>query len=465
MSIFFKSCIFLFLVNPKAPLIVLDTHYFRSLPGRYRAAFRNYYTLQNLLSIRNSSLIFLLINVVLRVLIWVLPVSVTKAQNFPEFNVTNWLYIILTPFFWGISELLLKHIKKTKKANAGMILFVFIFSFYLILCGMYSSFIATASPRNALTIYLIALCVVSVMCVFEYDEVIVLMILSEAVFTGLLFMTGADATSMLYEQLISIVLLSGFYLISRYFYSYKASYYLQIIEIRNKNIEIEKAAVFKNQVLGMVAHDLRNPIAAVESLAMMMELDDDLSEDTQDSVSMIKASCVKARSIISDLLEAAKNENLTNIDLHKTEINQWLKGIIDMWKIQKDLKNNIVLLSSANPVHASINNEKFQRVLDNLISNAMKFSKEKDNIELHLEQKGSKVIIKVKDHGLGIPAELLPHIFDRFSKAGRTGLKGEQSTGLGLSIVKQIVESHKGTINVESEEGKGTTFVIELPVS
>lgn len=345
-----------------------------------------------------------------------------------------------------------------------MIVFAFVFSFYLIMAGMYSAFIATSDPRNNLTIYLIALCVVSVMCVFEYDEIIVMIVLIEAVYTALLFVAHADATSMLYDQLISIIMLSGFYLISRYFYSYKASYYLQIIEIRNKNIEIEKAAVFKNQVLGMVAHDLRNPIAAVESLAMMMEFDEELSEDTLDSVAMIKASCVKARSIISDLLEAAKNENLTHIELHKTEMNQWLKGIINMWNIQKDLKNNIVLQSTASTVYAGINNEKFQRVLDNLISNAMKFSKEKDNIELHLEQKDNKVIIKVKDHGLGIPADMLPHIFERFSKAGRTGLKGEQSTGLGLSIVKQIVESHKGSIRVESEEGKGTTFIIELPV-
>ncbi len=443
----------------------MDTHYFRSLPGRYRAAFRNYYTLQNLVSIRYSSIIFFLLNVVLRVLIWVLPVSLTKAQNFPEFNLTNWLYISITPFFWGINELLLRQIKKTKKANAGMLVFVFVFAFYLILCGMYSAFITTADPSNALTLYLIALAVVSVICVFEYDEVIALLVLSEIVFTVLLFMARTDATTMLYDQLISLVLLSGFYLISRYFYSYKASYYLQIIEIRNKNREIEKAAEFKNQVLGMVAHDLRNPIAAVESLAMMMELDDDLSEDTQDSVGMIKASCVKARSIISDLLEAARNENLTNLELRKTEMNKWLNGIIDMWKIRNDHKNNIILLSGANPIYAYINNEKFQRVLDNLISNAMKFSKERDNIELHLEQKDKKVSIKIKDHGLGIPANLLPHIFDRFSKAGRTGLKGEQSTGLGLSIVKQIVESHKGTITVKSEEGKGTTFSVELPLS
>jgi two-component system sensor histidine kinase VicK len=398
------------------------------------------------------------------VLCWILPVSIAKAQNFPEFNFTNWVYIIITPLFYLACQLFITRIKKTKKANAAMILFVFIFSFYIILSGMYSSFIATSDPRNNLIIYLIALCVISVMCVFEYDEIIILLILCETVFTALLLFAHADATSMLYDQLISVVLLSGFYLISRYFFSYKASYYQQIIEIRAKNIEIEKAGAFKNQVLGMVAHDLRNPIAAVESLAMMMELEDDMSEDTLDSVSMIKQSCIKARSIIDDLLEAAKNEDVTVFDTQKTEINLLLKSIIDTWKIQKDCKNNIVLISSVNPIHAQLNKEKFNRVLDNLISNALKFSKEKDNIELVLDQKENKVVIKVRDHGLGIPQAMLPHIFERFSKAGRTGLKGEQSTGLGLSIVKQIIHSHKGTIGVQSEEGVGTTFVIELPV-
>jgi len=125
------------LINPKTPPNNLDTHYFRSLPGRYRAAFRNYYTLQNLLSIRNSSIVFLLLNVALRILIWVLPANITKAQNFPEFNFTNWLYIIVTPAFCLISELLLRRIKKTKRASASLLLFVFIFSFYLILAGMY----------------------------------------------------------------------------------------------------------------------------------------------------------------------------------------------------------------------------------------------------------------------------------------------------------------------------------------
>lgn len=438
----------------------MDTLYFKSIPAKYRAPFRNYYTLQNLQSIRNCAIIFFAINFTLRIMMLALPISITKAQNFPEFDYMNWVYLILTPVFWGLSQLFLKHIKQTKKASPFMVLFVFAFAIYIILSGMYSAFISTGDPRNSLTVYLIALIVISVMCVFEYDELILLLILTEIAFTTLMLYAHADPTTMLYDQLISVVLLSGFYLISRYFYSYKSNYYQQIIEIRSKNVEIEKAGEFKNQVLGMVAHDLRNPIGAVESIAMMIELDD-IDADMQDNVNMIKESCTKARGILDDLLEAAKNENINIIETQKTELNHYLKGIIDAWKMQS--RFNVVLASAANPIYAQLNKDKFTRVMDNLISNALKFSKETQNVELHLTQHDKQVVIQVKDHGLGISEEMLPHIFERFSKAGRIGLNGEKSTGLGLSIVKQIIESHKGQISVNSIEGKGTTFTIQLP--
>jgi two-component system sensor histidine kinase VicK len=193
------------------PLIkTLDTHYFKSLSGKYRTAFRNYYTLQNLVAIRNCAAIFFGINLVLRILVMVLPISITKAQNFPEFDFTNWLYLIITPLFYLGSYLSIARIQKTKKANAAMLLLVFMFALYIILSGMYSAFIATGDPRNSLTVYLIALIVISVMCVFEYDEVVILMIFTGAAFTALLLYAHADATSMLYDQLISVVLLSGF---------------------------------------------------------------------------------------------------------------------------------------------------------------------------------------------------------------------------------------------------------------
>jgi two-component system sensor histidine kinase VicK len=283
------------------------------------------------------------------------------------------------------------------------------------------------------------------MFVFEYHETIVLLISIELLFTMMLFHAQVGPTEMTHNQMISAILLAGFYLTSRYFFSYKASYYGQIVEIRQKNHEIEKANTFKNQVLGTVAHDLRNPIAAVESLAMMMELED-IDEDTQENLTMMRESCVKARTIIDDLLDAARNENMNALDTTRTELNKCLQDIVTTWTIRQ---SNIVFISDAKAVYAMINHEKFPRVMDNLISNALKFSKETDNVEVHLSRYKNDIVIAVKDHGLGIPKDMIPNLFERFSGAGRTGLRGEQSTGIGLSIVKDIVESHDGKITVE----------------
>ncbi|MES2268493.1 MAG: HAMP domain-containing sensor histidine kinase [Bacteroidota bacterium] len=440
----------------------LETHFFTKLSPKYSAAYRNYYTYQNLQSVRTASFIFLTLAIIIRILYHVFPESLTKAQNFPEFNFINWVFIAVTPFFYLISHLLLLNMRRTKHATTGMALFVFIFALYLVCCGMYSSFISTSDPSNALTLYLIALSIVSVLFVFEYYENIVLIIGIEMLFTMMLFHAQVSATEMTYNQMISAILLAGFYLTSRYFFSYKASYYGQIVEIRQKNEEISKANQFKNQVLGTVAHDLRNPIAAVESLAMMMELED-IDEDTQDSLTMMRQSCVKARTIIDDLLDAARNENLNSFETTRVEMNKCLQNIVNTWNLQH-MSSNVVFTSDVKDIYAQISLEKFPRVIDNLISNALKFSKETDNVELSLSRLKNNIVIKVKDRGLGIPKNMLPNLFERFSGAGRTGLKGEQSTGIGLSIVKDIVESHSGQISVESIEGKGSTFTIVLPM-
>ncbi|RFZ84488.1 sensor histidine kinase [Mucilaginibacter terrenus] len=432
------------------------------MPGKYVFAYRNYYTYRNLLSVRTASLVFFALNAVIRILYHVFPESLTKAENFPEFSSTNWIFIIVTPIFYLLSYLAIESFKATKRGTTAMALLVFVFSLYIIMCGMYSSFITTGDPSNALTLYLVALSMVSVLFVFEYYETILLLVSVELMFTILLFHAGAGATEMTYNQMISAILLSGFYLTSRYFFSYKASYYGQIVEIREKTAEIEKANQFKNEVLGMVAHDLRNPIAAVESLAMVMEMED-IDEETQENLTLMRQSCVKARTIIDDLLEAAKNEN-AGLDTKRTDMNAFLKNIANGWKVQLGGKDTVVFKSEAPEVFAKINHEKFPRVIDNLISNALKFSKENDSVELALNVIKNRVVIRVTDHGMGIPKEMLPRLFERFSGAGRTGLRGEQSTGIGLSIVKQIVESHQGKINVKSIEGKGSIFTIELPV-
>ena len=194
-----------------------------------------------------------------------------------------------------------------------------------------------------------------------------------------------------------------------------------------------------------------------------MEMEE-IDQETRENLEMIKSSCVKARGIIADLLDAANNENINIVETQRTEMNCFLKNVINEWKIQAEAKNNIYLISSKNQVFVQINAEKFQRVMDNLITNALKFSKNNNKIEIYLSARNGSAIIEVRDYGLGIPEDLLPHIFERFSKARRPGLRGEPSTGLGLSISKQIIENHQGTIDVTSEEKKGSTFTIQLPV-
>lgn len=344
-----------------------------------------------------------------------------------------------------------------------MTVFVVIFSVYLLFAGILSSFIAMYNPRDNLTMYLVALITVSVMCVFEYEDTIMLTIVTELLFTVILFCCEADPTEVIYNQLTSIVLLTGFYFISRYAYSYKASHFMQLTEIRLKNIEIEKASDFKNDVLGIVAHDLRNPIAAIESVAMIMELEK-VDEETQDNLDMIRTSCSKAFSIVNDLLEVAKNESDRAFETKLTNIYNLLNTSVSGWKNTGTAQNDIILTAADKMLQAYINADKFNRVLDNLISNALKFSKERDKLDVILSKENKFALIQVRDYGLGIPKEMLPHIFERFTKAGRTGLKGETSTGLGLSIARQIIEKHGGKIEVESEEGKGSTFSIRLPL-
>ena len=442
----------------------MNKYLFKDLTGKHKNAYRDYYTRENLSSVRIGAIIFLILNVVIRALYLIFPLSLTKAQNFPEFDITNWVYMGSALVFYIISNFLIDEINKNKKATVIMSLFVFVSALYIIICGMFSSFIATANPRNALILYLISLTVIGVLCVFEYYETIILIIAVELLFTSLLIHASTDPTEMIYNQMVSVILLSGFYWISRYFFTYKANYWMQVNEIREKNLEIERASEFKSQLLGTVAHDLRNPIAAVETLAMMMEMED-INADTQDTLNLMKASCIRARTIIDDLLESARNDNSGEFVTVKTELNALVQQNINVWKLQKEAKNAIELISSINPAYAQINHEKFTRVLDNLIGNALKFSKEKSKIEVFISKRNKNIIIEIKDRGLGIPKDMLPIIFTPFSKAGRTGLKGEQSTGLGLSIVKQIIEKHNGKIEVESEVGKGSTFRVVLPES
>jgi two-component system sensor histidine kinase VicK len=283
----------------------LTTFFFKKASVNNHADFRKYYTLQNLEAIKNASVIFFILNFSFRLFYWVFPHSLNQSPHFTEYNVSNWAYLGITPIFFIIGNQLIAAYKRRAVVTAIMRIYSVSFALYIILCGMAGSYIAMHNLHNTLTLFLVALLTMSIICVLEYAEALFITLITAVTFLVLILCFTRDPVQQVGNLLVCSILLTGYYFITRFVYDYKAKHYQQLTEIKSKNIEIEKASLFKTEVLGMVAHDLRNPISAIESLTMIMELNE-LDEDMQDNIHMIKASCIKARTIINDLLDVAR---------------------------------------------------------------------------------------------------------------------------------------------------------------
>ena len=407
-------------------------------------------------------IVFFVLDVIFKVSPYVLGLHSSQLKNFGEYNVSITIHLILTPVFILLSSIMMRRFKATAKYLFFGQLLTIIFASYLISAGMMASFFGMHNPRNTVTIYMITLMLAGIFYVFEYYETLLIAIISTVIFSSILPHYLSQSSELLLNQFASMVLMIAFFSISRYVFSYRANHFIQLKTINEKNAQIEIANQVKDEILGIVAHDLRNPLAAIETIATIMQLDNKLDEEGEDNILMIKASCERAKLIINDLIEVARNDIDNEFEVKRCDLNQFLFHIVEEWLNNKAITTKIIYYGTKKPVFAWINKEKMQRVMDNLISNAIKFSGEGDDIEVSLRHANGAAFIDVKDFGVGIPGDLLPSIFDRFSRASRKGLHGEESIGLGLSIVKQIITKHGGEVNVKSAEQKGTTFTISL---
>jgi len=441
----------------------MRVYFFTRINTGYRDIFRSYSTLQNLKTVKIIGIIYFLLNVTLRLLILAYDIPIQHIKHYDEFNEANIFSSIIIPFFVLLSVLLVNQFERGKPKLLLSQLLVLIFGLFVLFSGMRATFFTMHNPRNSMLMYLVGVVVTATFFTFEFFETIILAIAAEICFNLLLPYYQEGTSEIIMNNLGSIVILVVFYCISRFAFSYRADNYMKLKAIEEKNLEIETASRLKNEILGIVAHDLRNPLTAIRVLACMMEEDRTINEDNQENVQMIKASCDKANAIINDLIETAHNDKDNVFEIEEVELNQYLLRIVDEWAKNKTGHTNILYYGTNKPIYTHINAEKMQRVMDNLISNAVKFSRDNEHVEIRLRVDDfGQIFIDIKDSGMGIPESMLPYIFDRFSRASRRGLRGEESVGLGLSIVKQIVEKHGGSIEVSSTEKKGTTFTIHM---
>lgn len=242
------------------------------------------------------------------------------------------------------------------------------------------------------------------------------------------------------------------------------------IHAQNEQLEIaleklEESSSEKDRIVKMVAHDLRTPVASIMSLADLIDEEKDESAQ-KEMLNIIKQACTNSLNLISEILEAAKAD-VEDLATEKVEINHFISDCVSLLQIKAHEKQHqlIVKLHQQN-VYSLISKEKFIRVINNLVTNAIKFSHTGSTISIatSIQQASQKVIIAVTDTGIGIPQHLEDKVFDMLTDAKRFGTDGEQPFGLGLSISKQIVEAHGGKIWFDSEVNNGTTFYIELPI-
>jgi two-component system, OmpR family, sensor histidine kinase VicK len=444
----------------------VKVYLFSRTDNQMRSAFRADYCLQNLKAIKNISFAYIIVIVAINLLAYFFKFNIDDILHISDFTISLFFSFCVVSAFYLLSRILISKFSTRYSFILLSQIIVIAFSMFMISRGMLNTFHASHNPRNALTMYMIWLILVSVFFVFEYYETLIIIAFCLIVFSILLPQYQPSSTEIYKNEFVSFIMLAVFFFSSRHFFSYRVNHFMQLKTIQEKNLQIENANHIKDEILGVVAHDLRNPLGAIESIAMLMEMDvDENDESAMENIMMIKGSCEKARSIINDLIEVARNDNEDGFGLQQIDLNTFLSNVINEWLQNKTGAAKIVFNGTKQPTLSWINKEKMQRVMDNLISNALKFSEAGTQIEVLLKQIDGKCYIKVKDAGLGIPEELLPHVFDRFSKASRKGLRGENSVGLGLSIVRQIIKKHGGDIVVDSTEGKGTTFTISLPQS
>ena len=241
----------------------------------------------------------------------------------------------------------------------------------------------------------------------------------------------------------------------------------RLFEIAEKNRKLEELDKVKNDFLGMAAHDLRNPISAINMLLSLVldETSDNLREDQLELLEEIKHSGEFMYKLLNDLLDltAIESGKLT-LELFSQNYVEFLKHIIKLNRVLAQKKNIELDLKVEGEIgEIEFDRNKLTQVVNNFLSNAIKFSHSDTKVTVVVKKEENHIITKIIDQGQGIPEKELPEIFKEFHKTSVSSTAGEKSTGLGLAITKKIINGHKGSVAVESEVGKGSTFYFTLP--
>jgi signal transduction histidine kinase len=257
------------------------------------------------------------------------------------------------------------------------------------------------------------------------------------------------------------------------FFAFTALLYLLTVYRRLRDVmfrSVLESNSEKSQLVGIMSHDMRNYLGAVQNLCSLLRDELQVSsngesnENVIHNIGLVEQASGEALALVEEVVAASRDASDGELYLEEIEITRFITPILQRYQVIARSKGvKFVMSSDTEEVCVAINRSRFSRVIENLLSNARKFSRQGDTVTISAKCSDGSVIISVADTGIGIPPEMQDKVFEPFTKAGRAGTANEKSIGLGMSIVKKLVEQHGGSIWLSSEVGKGTTFFIRLP--
>ncbi|WP_419957689.1 cell wall metabolism sensor histidine kinase WalK [Psychrobacillus psychrotolerans] len=239
-----------------------------------------------------------------------------------------------------------------------------------------------------------------------------------------------------------------------------------LIAVLHDNTEHEKVDMERREFVANVSHELRTPLTTMSSY--LEALADGAWQDEEIAPSFLQVTQTETQRMIrlvNDLLQLSKMDS-RDYDLNReiVNFNQFFNRIIDRFELSKSDHVSFVRMLSDNAYYVDIDTDKLTQVIDNIISNAIKYSPDGGNIRFGVVVSDSILKVMISDDGMGIPSENVDRVFDRFYRVDRARARSMGGTGLGLAIAREMIEAHGGKIWAESDEGKGTTIFFTLDI-
>lgn len=227
----------------------------------------------------------------------------------------------------------------------------------------------------------------------------------------------------------------------------------------------EAANRLKDEFVALVSHELRSPLNAMLGWARILQSKQIDEATLKRAIETIERSARAQSKLIEDLIDSVRiSTGKLSLEAHPVDLKRVVATAVDIARLAAEAKQvSIEVRLDDAPLEVLGDADRLRQVVGNLLSNAVKFTPGGGGIQVALEKVESDARVTVRDSGLGINSELLPRIFDRFDQAGHSNTRRHGGLGLGLSLVRQLVDLHGGSVRAESAgEGKGATFIVQL---